>query len=594
VALLDKPLTQSPHRFVAELICYAAVVALPMIVLGPWLARWDTFGFHDWDVQTSHRHLVVESITAHGQMPWWNPYACGGFPAWGYVEGGTIVVGPWLLLYLIFDMAVALRLEVLLYALLSSAGAYFLAARFTTSFAARLLVVALWAVNGRWGLQTASGHTWHLAYAYLPWAWAFFDRAASRDGRLVDIALTGATGAMLVYAGGIYPLPHTALLLVLYAVAIAVDRRTVRPLIVLFAAALVGIGLAAPKLVPMMAVFERAPRLIESNETLSLGALWTMLTSRDQAFYARPARVHPYGWHEWGIYISTAGAGLLAAAVLLVQGRREAWLKGIGLAFVLLGFGAFHPDAPWTWLHEHVPIFRSQHVPSRFLYPAVLVLAIVAAIGLDRWLRRRRVHHPGLEPLAALCVAVIGLDVAWVARKPMADAMWMEPPAVVEAGAFHFEQHPPVHYKKRDWAGPMYLSMLAQTGVLNCYGAPPFEGRGALAHDDPRHRGEAFVLEGGEAHLASWSPNEILVEVDAVAGGTLVYNMNFDQGWAATVEGAPAPVFAHRSTLAVEVPAGQSRVTLAYRPVGLTLGLVLFGITAAGIGALAWRRRRRA
>jgi hypothetical protein len=69
------------------------------------------------------------------------------------------------------------------------------------------LVVVLWAVNGRWALQTASGHTWHLAYAWMPWCFASYERARRlRVQRgLGAYAGAGACLAMLVYAGGIYP-----------------------------------------------------------------------------------------------------------------------------------------------------------------------------------------------------------------------------------------------------------------------------------------------------------------------------------------------------------------------------------------------------
>jgi hypothetical protein len=80
----------------------------------------------------------------------------------------------------------------------------------------------------------------------------------------------------------------------------------------------------------------------DGTPALDLGALWAMLTSRDQGFYSRPARVSPYGWHEWGMYISAAGVAVLVLGVVFVQGKREAALKGVGLLFVVLGFGAFH------------------------------------------------------------------------------------------------------------------------------------------------------------------------------------------------------------------------------------------------------------
>lgn len=600
-------------RAAAQIVALGGLLAAVAAVMRPWLKDLSTFGFHDWDVQTSHRELVRQSLLRYGEFPGWNPFACGGFPAWGYVEGGTAVVSPWLPLYLALPMSLALRLEVLGMALVGALGAYVLAGRFTSSHAARALVAALWAVNGRWGLQTAAGHTWHLAYAWMPWCLAFYERArgarppracasgeSARDPgsamRALDLALAGGAIAMLVYSGGIYPLPHTVLLLGLYAAGMAVSERSIRPLTTLAAAGAVGIGLSAPKLLPLLDNFKKAPRLIASTESLELGAFFTMLTSRQQEFYARPARVTPYGWHEWGMYIGVAGVLILGAALLLVEGRRERVLKVAGALFLLLGFGAFHPQAPWTLMHAHLPVFRSQHVPSRFLYPAVLILALVAAAGLGRFIARRSLRWPWLDLVAAIAVVALALDVAEVARKPMANAMWMVPPDRLPTGrAFHFEQEPPFHYKRRDWAGPMYLAMLGNTGVLNCYGTPPFDRKGARAITDPAYRGEVFLSgEGGAAapgqvRLVGWSPNRATVEVSgAEAGALLVYNMNFDEGWGSDV----GPVIEHESAVAVRLPAGASQVTFQYRPPGLRVGIALAAGTALALLALGWRQRR--
>src|SRR6185437_14706765 len=187
--------------------------------------------------------------------------------------------------------------------------------------------------------------------------------------------------------------------------------RSSRPLLTLAALCLLGVALSAPKLLPLLDGFGKAPRIIESTESLEPGALITLLTSRDQAFYSRPARVSPYGWHEWGMYISTAGALVLLSAVIFVQGRREAALKAVGVLFFVLGFGAFRPAAPWTWLHKNAPVFRSQHVPSRFLYVAVLLFALVAAAGIGRFIEKRQRRLPWLDAVAAALVFVLAVDV---------------------------------------------------------------------------------------------------------------------------------------------------------------------------------------
>lgn len=588
---LEDAARRDPPRAVAAIVAAIATVSVVFVVLAPWLSRIDTFGFHDWDVQTAHRYLVKKSLLEHGEIALWNPYACGGFPAWGYVEGDTIVVSPWLPAYLFLPMSLALRIEVLGMALIGAVGAYAAASRFSRSHGARALVVALFAVNGRWALQAASGHTWHLAYAFLPWALYFFERARAVDRRATDVVLLGASFAALVYAGGIYPLPHTVLALGLYALLLCGFERSARPMVTLASGGLLGVALSAPKLLPMLDTFGKAPRFVPSTEAIDLGAMLTLLVAPDQHFHARPARVPAYGWHEWGMYIGPAGLAILVLGFLFVEGRREAALKAVGAVFVVLGFGAFHPSAPWTLMHEHLPVFKSQHVPSRFLYPAALLLAIVAASGIGKLVARRERRFPYLDAIVASVALLVGLDVARVAQKPMTQSMWMVPPDHIPADRpFHFEKNPPFQYKKRDWAGPMYLAMLGNTGVLNCYGAPPFERRGALASSDPRYAGEVFVAEGaGSARIASFRPNGATIALEGAEAGTVVvFNMNYDEGWRSS-----AGVVENRDNrVAVRLPAGVTTLSLSYRPPGFFLGLFV-GIVALGASALWVRKERR-
>src|SRR5262245_40753520 len=55
-------------------------------VLEPMLADFSTYGFHDWDIETAYRYITVISLREYGEGPWWQPYVCGGVPAWGYAE----------------------------------------------------------------------------------------------------------------------------------------------------------------------------------------------------------------------------------------------------------------------------------------------------------------------------------------------------------------------------------------------------------------------------------------------------------------------------------------------------------------------------
>lgn len=575
-----------PERFVA----LAGALALALVAVGILVAPlWEetrTFGFHDWDVETSFRWLTVKALVDHGELPGFNPYACGGYPAWGYVEGATNLVSPWLWAYLTLPIQIAIRVEATGMALVGALGAFAWASRLTKSQAGRLLVVALWAVNGRWGLQTASGHLWHLAYAYLPWCGFFFEGAIGRRPRTRHLAGLGVGFALLVYSGGIYPLPHTVVGLGLYALFRAIAERRARPLVALALGGAVGVGLAAPKLLPMLHTFSADPRLIESKEVLGLGDLLTVVTSRAQGFYDRPAPVHPYGWHEWGMYLGWAGVAALGAGVVFTRGRRGRALKAAGLVLLVLGLGAFHELSPWSLLHTHVPFFRSQHVPSRWLYPAALLLALTAGVGLGAIAARR----PWLDLVMVGVVGAIAVNVASVAQKPLRQAMWMVAPPILPAERFEHAIEPPVHYVRRDWAGPMLLSMMANTGVLNCYGVPRPEGWRwrARARGEVGYRGMVYLEGPGSAALVDWSPNRVVARVAGVEPGTLlVYNLHHWPGW----QSDAGEVRPHQGLVAT--PVGRDGlVELSYRPPDLTRGLVCASLTIFALVFL-WRWRRR-
>lgn len=602
-------------RGFAWVVGWGIVLATIGVVLGPALHDLRTLGTHDWDQMESHRYLLYKSVHEYGQFPFWNPYGCGGHPSWGGIESGTTIVSPWLPFYLYAPLPIALKVEMLGTAFLSAVGTWLLAGRFTRSAAIRAFCCAVFVVNGRWALQIAAGHTWHLYYAWTPWALYFFDRASgcgeprSAMGppavRWRDVVLCGASIAMMVYTGAIYPLPQTILALGLWSVLLALGHRTIRPVAVAIASGLVGFGLSAPKLIPVLEVVRRFPRLVESTETMDLHAFVVMFTSRDQGFGSRPAPVSPYGWHEWGIYIGWAAFLALAAGVIFARSRRELPLKSVGLVLVILGFGAFHEYAPWTLLHL-APIFKSQHVPSRWLYPATLVLAIVFASMLERGMVRLRGVRPLAEVVLLAAAAWVSWDIATVARLPMAQMFGAHMPKIpAHAAEFHTEAHVTNEYQYDgiSYGQATLPSEIANVGQIECMIFPGLsvfardahgviQGMGAKGRGDPTYRGEAYTASGkGRAELVHFTPNAMTVHVEgATPGDLLVLNQNWDPGW----RGDGVPAVAFHDAVATTIRSSNETVLFRYRPHFWGLSLGICAVTVAGIaGAYARRRRAR-
>ncbi|MFW6084717.1 MAG: hypothetical protein ACODAA_05835 [Gemmatimonadota bacterium] len=100
----------------------------------------------------------------------------------------------------------------------------------------------------------------------------------------------------------------------------------------------------------------------------------------------------------------------------------------------------------------------------------------------------------------------------------------------------------------------------------------------------------------GSARVRSFTPNEIVLDVEAEAGGLLVVSKIFHPNWRAAVDGEEVPVW--RADLAlrgVEVPAGDHTVRFTYSARSVRRGLLLGGFALlaclAGI-ALGWRSTR--
>ncbi|HEY1693336.1 MAG TPA: hypothetical protein VGG39_14310 [Polyangiaceae bacterium] len=595
-------------------------VTLAAVLVVAWMVRhvlypltWHPhgYGFWDWDQMESHRYLVVKTLKRFHQFPFWNPYACGGHPAWAGFESDTILVTPWLPAYLLASLPVAMRWEIGLQAVLSATGAWALATRFTRSPAARAFVAVVFAVNGRWTLQVTAGHTWFLVYAFTPWALFFFDRAieAGRARPLREVVAAAGCLAMMVYAGGIYPLPQTVVVLALYAAVVAFSLRSVRPLVALAGTGVVSIGLAAPKLLPILDVMRRYPRSIDSTEMLTVQQFATLLTDKDQGFHSSHDGIAWHSWHEVGMYLGWVAVLVLIVGSVLGRGVRAKAARVVGVVLVAFSFGSFNEYAPWSLAH-HLPILSSEHVPFRWLYPAVLLLACVTAAAVERGMMRTGRLRLGVEAAAVLLVAWIARDIATVARFPFEDHFDYDGPANQDStGPFTTTEKLPkaLDYPGNSWWAPTTLpAEIANMGTIECntfHGlnnfsglsdvVPGYEGRptglGAHGEGEPGYRGEVYLDGGpGTASFASWSPNAIDVHVEgANPGQAVVVNQNWDPGW--SVDGMQAVDYL--DTIAGRVTSPSQTLHFRYRAPLFWPGCALFLATVVGLLYAGTRRQ---
>jgi hypothetical protein len=593
-------------RIASRVVAVLAIPAMILLVVSPMLAHPWTLGTRNWDQMNTQREVVVKTLLRFHQFPFWDPYECGGHPAWGSLESDPIVVSPWLPVYLLAPLPVAIRIEIIASALWSALGCWVLGSRFTRSVPLRALLVISFAVNSRWALQIGAGHTWHLLYGFIPWILYLFDRAIDPEATPAstrrDLVLAALCLAAMVYGDAIYPVPHAAFLIGVYALLMARSRRSWQPVRALAAVGAMAVGFAGPKLLPLSEELLRYPRHIRSEEAIWPQDIFKLLTWRLGDMTATTSFINGQ-WHEWGLYLGWLGLGLLVAGLLLSRGPRERALEWAAFVMILFVIGGFYQLTPWRLFHL-LPVFKSQHVPSRWLYTAILALACAAVAGGERWLSRAGPRRVFFEVVLGFAAAIVALDMGLVARMPIAQA-FVNPVPVLEdkAPPFHMVHRLPPRdsYNPGLWDVSTLPGVLDNVGTLECdtdnglhitqrdeEGRMP--GVGAWGDDDPEYLGETYVPEGGAtASVVAWSPNDVTVRVDgARPGDHLVLNQNWDPEWSA--DGVPAVAF--RDAVATVLTAPSQTVRFRYWPRPLGAGLAMLGVTLTSVAFWLLRRRR--
>jgi hypothetical protein len=612
-----------PSPRVASALAWAVIGLVAAALLSGFFLHPGALGAHDWDQMASHRLFVVKAIRDFGRFPYWDPYGCGGFPAWGSPESATIVVSPWLPFYLALPLGVAIRVEVVGSLVAMVVGCHFLARRYTSDPVALGFAVLVGALNSRMALQMAVGHTWHLAYAGLPWAlgacdraMAAWDRGDARSARVCRgvcsrwVAFGAVVIALMTYAGGVYPVPHTALCLLGVGAHRAFARRDARPLMVVGAMLLLAALLAAPKALPVFDTMSRFPRATNSRETVDPRQWLQMFLSSVNDVPGLRMPGLDYMWQEYGQYI-----GLLPLAFVLwinlrrlpaADALRSLRFAGWALFAFALGVG------PWRLLHS-LPIFRSQRVPTRFTFPAFVLLSTVAAAELGRRSTAWRERF-GARFDAALWTAFV-VSAALIAREDArCTAPWFDltPPDTPDRTDGYIQYaEVPAAYAYGDGnpespggtnGAPGLLLHRANVGAIRCSSFPGLNQEAPLGSDgrplhlgargigDPGYRGEYWAEPSTRVDLLRWAPGEVVVRLpEAPAGTMVVLDQNWDPGW--TANGEPAvdrdDVDAYRTRVDSET------VTFRYRPRTLSWGLALLalGMALLALCAVPWRAR---
>jgi hypothetical protein len=456
----------------AEALAFVALLVVLTFFFWPALSPDALFFTHDLGgSDLVHQNVPFRQVMAEalrrGELPFWTRDMATGFPLLSEGQVGALYPPNLLLLWLL-PIAPAVNLFAIL---------HFLLAGLSTALYARTLGLGVLASTFAALVFALCGflvvHLKHLnilaAAAFAPLFFALIEwHFRARRPRW------SAAGAALVTAAMILPghpqAPYSTLLLgALYAAARACGLarrgeavRAGRRLALLLAGVLLGLGLAAPQLLPTLEMHRESHRaggmswdevtryayhprhLITFLSPYHFGDpaddTWPKLAGEQERLWPGVRTVF---WEITG-YVGWIPLllGLLALA-LSARGRLRRspdaahleasalLLGGFALLSLLLVLGKFTPVH--RIFHSFVPGFAFFRFPSRFLLYVDLFLALLAGIGLELASRRLRPRAALGAGLAATLLAVA--DLSWFGRhhNPVAEASrWLSPPPLAQ------------------------------------------------------------------------------------------------------------------------------------------------------------------
>ena len=332
---------------------------------------------------------------AAGHVPLWNPHIYSGTPYMASFQSALFYPINWL--HLVMPLGLAISWYCALHTMLMGYFASLWARYRGMTLGGQILAGVMMMFSGQFFLHLYAGHLPHLAVmAWTPLVFLAADAMA--DGKSWRWGLVGAAAVAMQILGG-HPqyVFYTALTLGIYLlVRLFFTRHRARLLVGLAAFYLAGALLSSIQLIP--GIEASRENVLTSGLAYAMASQFSVAPEQFLTFLApyaygteQPMQIggrsfpyfyfgHGYLW-ELCFFVSITGL-VLAFLGLIKTNRANRW--ACLAAIVILGIisaGRYTPVH--RWLCDYLPYFGSFRVPAKFMFFVSLLLAILAAEGLQ-------------------------------------------------------------------------------------------------------------------------------------------------------------------------------------------------------------------
>lgn len=395
------------------LVCGAVLAAFPRVLSPDWV-------FFQRDVHAYWYPMVATfvRVLGQGELPLWDPYEGFGLPLWA--DPGAQVAYPPTWLNLVLLPHTVYKLLVVGHVLAGALGAFLLVRRLGLGRVPAAAGAIAFACCGP--IVSAATLIHHLCGAvWIPWVlWALEGVLEERSRRRVALLALMLAGQGL--AGSAEMCAMSGLAAAIRGLALIGERggRALRPLPPVLAAAAIAFLVSAVQWVPTAARLAQTTRarftseqnLFWSTHPASLPDLFVPRLVAEMSM-GPGARATLFEGREpflTSLYLGVAGLPLVLLALRSGRPCRN-WMLAAFAFFLAMSLGRHLAPAAALLQVPPLSLFR---YPAKYLLPAALFWALLAALGTEVWGRvwgRRDRIHGGLVG-GALAAVAIGLALA--------------------------------------------------------------------------------------------------------------------------------------------------------------------------------------
>ena len=189
-----------PRRLRPAALC-AIYGLISVIVCLPLFEQPDALGANDWDQHLFYYGSVLKSVVEYGQLPFWNPWYCGGNVLWQNPQ--IAILSPVYPLTAVMSLQLAMKVNIVLHYWIGFVGMHLLLTRVIglTFLPAVIYLATLVTASGAPAIHLRAGHSVFLPGFYLPLQLLFFRAFPDRRGATFSWQLRRVDGV----GGGTHP-----------------------------------------------------------------------------------------------------------------------------------------------------------------------------------------------------------------------------------------------------------------------------------------------------------------------------------------------------------------------------------------------------